>query len=930
MNTKKKWLHTALLLISIATFNIIPAYGNITTELIDVRAKAEQTTIEGILGRFRSWYATEKLAGNNPDVAALPSSIFEGTNYEPLHSYESGQLHLSVGGLSPVILERLRSAMDVQQVGSEFIIRMERDGASMNQNVSTDHLISRWGGTFDEGADVRFQNGGIYANNIDTGALTINGINFFDIWMENRVLEYGNRWAVLKISNGGPLHLWNRTNDPIPVNYGIIESLDGRYNISLWEDGLHMNRVRTFGEVELPNARIYGGGPWWIDNQSLQITGDGDITFKPDETSSSVIQMSGSDMDIQVDGTVAMSGNNINILAEEGLNIEGSTIDLTSSTIKGNVEFTSDVVFNQNVRFANQVTYEDFIVTNNLNIGQDGKVVINNGAVEIDKTGIKGTDIDIRAKTIKINGKDIVTGDTNMLVALNNKIPGFNFFKTFSGNNSMTNDIPFFDYIKEILNIPNNLLHRIIATDITYSVEAGIRNVKTETPKNALPNLEGAVTYQNTKTGNMYIQIIPQINDTYTAIESYRYVYYTKVNMPVTVGHHEIPDEIPIYYNNDIYTFNSVNGIEDISSFSGTIVVATVFAPDGNPLDMLVHKDPVSAGAYPIWQPFALYTNTEGSDIEVRQATTSYQLTNDEFRAYNTARASGDYLVIEDVPLRWISVSSVVGPVGIVSVDDGRLYARMGGVQTETASPISVEIPSDTVTITSQLNNGTQVSKTATVTYDNQYWSRMYEEYEEASVNIVSATPLTPYTSFYPFRDCVNILFIGPINATLHGDDSVDDANVGGVTTSMSKYNEVLLPNEMFRHPGDVYIKDLSLFDDADDFHFEINEAYAFDGDTIDLSQGNIFDATVEISTVKKLRPKSTGTFVNLVKDVTDNKIVFTDNKNNISSSDNVKGTLSTSVTVPQSARQKFLRYDIYHDNFILQNMLLPMSIFSK
>jgi cytoskeletal protein CcmA (bactofilin family) len=913
MNTKKKWLHTALLLISIATFNIIPAYGNITTELINVRALAEQTTIEGILGRFRSWYATEKLAGNNPDVAALPSSIFEGTNYEPLHSYESGQLHLSVGGLSPVILERLRSAMDVQQVGSEFIIRMERDGASMNQNVSTAHLISRWGGTFDYGADVRFQNGGIYAGSINTSDLTINGINFYDIWMENREVEYGNDWAVLKISNGGPLHLWNRTNDPIPVNYGIIESLDGRYDISLWPDGLHMNRVRTFGEVELPNAKIYGGS--W--NQPLQITGDGDITFKPNETSSSVIQMSGSDMDIQVDGTVAMSGNNIDISAEDGINIEGSTINLTSSTVKGNVEFTSDVVFNQNVRFANQVTYEDFIVTNNLNIGQDGKVVINNGAVEIDKTGIKGTDIDIRAKTIKINGKDIVTGDTNMLVALNNKIPGFNFFKTSSGNNSMTNDIPFFDYIKEISDDIN-------VTDFTYSVEAGIRNVKTETPKNALPNLEGAVTYQNTKTGNMYIQIIPQINDTYTAIESYRYVYYTKVNMPVTATHHEIPSEIPIYYNNDIYTFHSVNGIEDIGS--SPFFAATVFAPDGNPLDMLVHKDPVSAGAYPIWQPFALYTNTEGSDIEVRQATTSYQLTNDEFRAYNTARASGDYLVIEDVPLRWISFSSVVGLVGIVSVDDGRLYARMRGVQTETTSPISVEIPSDTVTITSKLNDGTQVSKTATVTYDNQYWSRMYEEYEEASVNIVSATPLPPYTGFYPFRDCVNILFIGPINATLWGDDSYDDVEVGGVTTSMYKYNEVLLPNEMFRHPGDVYIKESRY---TDGFYF-LGEAYAFDGDTIDLSQGNIFDATVEISTVKKLRPKSTGTFVNLVKDVTDNKIVFIDKKNNISPSDNVKGTLSTSVTVPESARQKFLRYDIYHDNFILQNMLLPMSMFSK
>lgn len=934
------------------------AYCNVTEQVISRRAEAEQLKLELIMSRFRSWYFTEKLDGNNPDSMSVDQGIFQDTGYMEHASYDSGRLSVNLDFLPLPVKLRLRESMRLEDIGESLVVSVLKDGSNTEGgDVDTSAFIQTTGGTFLPGANLNFTSGGI-------NMATDSTLNIKDININGLALNDMSGLVVEGVTVKNPSFITGRIiGDMVPFE-GSVSNSAGERIFSINSLGnVSFNRVSSFGTVTLPYGKLGSG--------SLEINGD-NFTMGTDSSSTSKI-MSYEDGDLSfvsgnpsrtnygltiktTDRLSVNAGSDININAGEGtsnINLTGSEIVLDGHTFFGSEG--TEISFSSPVTFTGRVYMNDYITSGNLVFGKAADYV-KLDKVTIDREGMsaKGR-FDVKANSLKVNGRDVVTADAKVYTALNSKVPFTIQKRQLSGNSSLShvfqNDD---DWSANALPYFNLSDSEVENTKINFSVETGIRNARTEIPVSLLPNLDNAVVYENVKNASVQLYL-PEGPDGIR-------IWLTRMKVPVlSVSHHKY------LYVVEMVDIDSME-MGYVTNYSGSTLYpglkspsCTVLDNNGNVLKMLVTSETFkkSYGGYEaevteisyVWQPFAVISDATGSDIPARVPVNGeYRLTEEETSLYYEALSSGDYVKLDGLPLVWPVYISNVEDVCFVTVDedysaDGRtvnnadrLYQKCLGEEAETFSEPDISIPPDVVSLTSQITsrkdilNGIDdisatetIYPTATVNYDEEYWRRAYDITDTSYVNIVSMQPVQlPKTDNlgYGLRYCY----------LTNRKDRYNDRLVQwlfsttGSITGSDFYK--LDKKEMDKTPVD----DLIYAYGSDICYYKYRSsagAMLFSGGFTDANlAGKLYDVEIEMTSRKVLRKKFGQSTVNLVK--------------NVEMSDNVLNawtlvkeyyyyithTISTNTYLPQTARDKFLVYDLYLDNLTIKGALLPMSVF--
>lgn len=898
------------------------AYANVAQDLIETRANREKASIESIIGRFRSWYQLEKLNGNNPDFMAIPLDVFGDTNYGASHSYSEGTLTLNLAGLPASVLTSLQSIMRLQNINGNLQVSIERDGTNTGASIDTSNLIQRSGGTFLPGANLTFTSGGILmpsSTTLNVKSLNVDGIDISD--MSGLTLD----GITLKNANNGQV-IAGTTDNPVPFR-GSICSIDGKYHLTFDPFngfGRSSNRIYSLGEVDTPFGTFTGTS--YAPSKTI---------FTPKEQNFSI----GSILNFSEDGITIGDSNTEDIKfkavggvilsSNNDVTIEGGTVYLYGDRLSASgVQFDSDVVFMESPRFKNPVYYDSYIITDNLTIDRRKKLTV--GGLELSDSAIKGSRVDIKANSLKINGKNVVTSDSKVLVSLNKTLPSFNFSKSTSSSLSST-----FDIEGAVMSgMPGFNNNELGGTPVQYELSAGIRNIRTETPLSALPNLQNAVTYRNSKRISAQLYL-PEGED---GIK----IYITRLKVPYFT---EIPasaTRTSVYSVKDkqLYRTNLATGSS--STILTYLPPCVVHSSSGAPLPMLVSATALPNGHFEVWQPFPVFSDVSGSDVYARQSNGTYYLTTEEEVLYEEAKNSGDYFIIEDMTLTWPIYQSTVKDVAFVTVDEpytalgttvnniNGLYARSPGAATETYYSIAPVIPNDTVTISSRISKtgyNHSLSSTAVVEYNGNFWRSLYDEVDSGSFDVVSVTPVENPSGHNNITvGCEMVYIIAPpdrYNDTLANYlkarpgtnyishyDVIDKKNVRGAIT------DLIFP----------YGLDVSYSIRRNDAHIESMLFYA---SSYGALTGKLFDIEIDAVTTRRLvQKRNAPSTVNLVRRVSGNTAVHELTDNLYLDGSLGQYTITTTVTPTESARLKHLKYDIVHDNLVLKSILLPITYF--
>jgi len=936
------------------------AYCNVTEQVISRRAEAEKLKLELVMSRFRSWYFTEKLDGNNPDSMSVDQGIFQDTGYMEHASYDSGRLSVNLDFLPLPVKLRLRESMRLEDIGESLVVSVLKDGSNTEGgDVDTSAFIQTTGGTFLPGANLNFTSGGI---NMATGST----LNIKDININGLALNDMSGLVVEGVTVKNPSSITGRIiGDMVPFEGSVsnsagerIFSIDSLGNVSF-------NRVSAFGTVTLP----YGA----LNSTNLEIHGD-NFTMGTDSSTTSKI-MSYEDGDLSfvsgnpsrtnqglaiktTENLFVNAGSDININAGEGaggINLTGSRIVLDGHTFFGSEG--TEISFSSPVTFTGRVYMNDYITSGNLVFGKAADYV-KLDEVTIDREGMSATgSFDVKANSLKVNGRDVVTADAKVYAALNSKVPFTIQKRQLSGNSSLShvfqndddwsaNALPYFKLSdSESAN-----------TKINFSLSTGIRNARTEIPVSLLPNLDNAVVYENVKNASVQLYL-PEGPDGIR-------IWLTRMKVPVVLG-----NSSPLYVV-EMVDIGSVDigsmEMGYVTKYSGSTwhrgipqeESCTVLDNNGNVLKMLVKSETFTkeyggkaSNISYVWQPFAVISDATGSDIPARvPVNEEYRLTEEETSLYYEALSSGDYVKLDGLPLVWPVYISNVEDVCFVTVDedysaDGRtvnnadrLYQKCLGEEAETFSEPDISIPPDVVSLTSQITSlkdrvnspddifSTEtIYPTATVHYDEEYWRRAYDITDTSYVNIVSMQPVQlPKTDNLGY----GLRYVYLTNRKDRYNDRLVQwlfSTTGSITGS-DFYK--LDKKEMDKTPVD----DLIYAYGSDICYYKYRSsagAMLFSGGFTDANlAGKLYDVEIEMTSRKVLRKKFGQSTVNLVK--------------NVEMSDNVLNawtlvkeydyyiiyTISTNTYLPQTARDKFLTYDLYLDNLTIKGALLPMSVF--
>lgn len=929
------------------------AYCNVTEQVISRRAEAEQLKLELVMSRFRSWYFTEKLDGNNPDSMSVDQGIFQDTGYMEHASYDAGRLSVNLDFLPLPVKLRLRESMRLEDIGESLVVSVLKDGSNTEGgDVDTSAFIQTTGGTFLPGANLNFTSGGI---NMATGST----LNIKDININGLALNDMSGLVVEGVTVKNPSSITGRIiGDMVPFEGSFLNSA-GQKIFSINSLGnVSFDRVSSFGTVTLP----YGA----LNSTNLEITGD-NFTMGTDSSTTSKI-MSYEDGDLSfvsgnpsrinygltiktTDKLSVNAGADININAGEGtsnINLTGSKIVLDGHTFFGSEG--TEISFSSPVTFTGRVYMNDYITSGNLVFGKAADYV-KLDKVTIDREGMsaKGS-FDVKANSLKVNGRDVVTADAKVYAAFNSKVPFTIQKSSVSGNSSLSQAFQNYDLFVKALPYFKLSSSELENTKINFSLETGIRNARTEIPVSLLPNLDNAVVYENVKNASVQLYL-PEGPDGIR-------IWLTRMKVPVL-------NNSPLYNSRSLYVVKMV----DIDSMEMGYVInysgstwyrgisqersCTVLDNNGNVLKMLVTSETfkkLCGGEFSkisyVWQPFAVISDATGSDIPARvPVNEEYRLTEEETSLYYEALSSGDYVKLDGLPLVWPVYTSSVEDVCFVTVDedysaDGRtvnnadrLYQKCLGEEAETFSEPDISIPPDVVSLTSQITSrkgnffSTEtIYPTATVNYDEEYWRRAYDITDTSYSNIVSMQPVQlPKTDNlgYGLRYCYLT------NRKERYNDRLVQwlFSTAGSITGSNFYK--LDKKEMDKTPVDdliyAYGSDICYYKYRDS-----PDAMLFSSGFTDANlAGKLYDVEIEMTSRKVLRKKFGQSTVNLVKNVemSDNVLNAC---NFVKDEDYITtyNTISTSTYLPQTARDKFLTYDLYHDNLTIKGALLPMSVF--
>lgn len=894
------------------------AYANVAQDLIETRANREKASIESILGRFRSWYQLEKLNGNNPDFMAIPLDVFGDTNYGASHSYSEGTLTLNLAGLPASVLTSLQSIMRLQNINGNLQVSIERDGTNTGASIDTSNLIQRSGGTFLPGANLTFTSGGILmpsSTTLNVKSLNVDGIDISD--MSGLTLD----GITLKNANNGQV-IAGTTDNPVPFR-GTIRSMDGQYKLTFGpfnNFGQSDDRIYTLGNVNTPFGNFTGTNYGTVFTpKELNFSIGSILNFSEDGIT--IGDSNTSDIKFNAVGGVILSSNN-------DVTIEGGTVYLSGDRLRTNsIQFDSDVVFMTSPRFQNSVFYDSYIITDNLTLNNGKKLTV--GGLELSGSAIKScSTVDIKANSLKINGKNVVTSDSKVLVSLNKTLPSFNFStSTFSSLSST------FDIEGAVMSgMPGFNNNELTGTPVQYELSAGIRNIRTETPLSALPNLQNAVTYRNSKRISAQLYL-PEGED---GIK----IYITRLRVPYFAAGATTTDVYSVQ-NKQIYRTDLATWVSSTNLLY--LPPCVVHSSSGAPLPMLVSGTALPNGHFEIWQPFPVFSDVSGSDVYARQSNGTYHLTAEEEALYEEAKNSGNYFTIEGMSLTWPIYQTTVKDVAFVTVDEpytalgttvnniNGLYGRSPGAATETYHNISPVIPNDTATISSRISKtgyNHSLSSTAVVEYNSNFWKSLYDEVDSGAFDVVSVTPVeNPSRTNNLALGCEIAYIIAPPGR--YNDTLADYLKARAGTNYISHYDVIEKKNVRGA------VTDL-IFPYGLDVSYSIkrytpsDSAMLFYDFFLDLT-GKLFDIEIDVTTTRRLvQKRNAPSTVNLVRRVSGSTAVHELTDNLYLDGNLGQYTITTTVTPTESARLKHLKYDIVHDNLVLKSILLPITYFQS
>lgn len=933
MNTKYTAVKKMIFIVLILIFLPSTGFANIAQELIQKRAETEKAAIEAILGRFRSWYQLEKLNGNNPDTMALPLEIFGDTTYGASHSYSEGKLTLNLEGLPSSVLTALKAIMRLQNIGGNLQISMERDGTNTGTSIDTSNLIQRSGGTFLPGANLTFTSGGILmpsGTTLNVKSLNIDGIDINDL---SGITIEG---AIIRNPLTGTTLTAGTVDNPMPIK-GSIASLDGTSVFTFTDSGFGSanDKIKALGYVTTPfgqfvardnnGASLNLSSPNFSIGEALQITDDA-ITIG-DTNKEMYIRSYDDNIYFWTTGDIRFEADN--------------TYFATNQIEANNTEFNSDVVFTGDVRFTNRVFYDDYIVAEDLNLTYGKKLSV--GDFEITGTGIKtDKNLDIEANSLKINGKDVVTADAKVLVSMNRKLD----FSQATSLNTLSGKYNIEEILQNNgvfppggmpLDPPDNGTYQ-------YEISAGVKNIRTETPLSVLPNLQNAITYRSNKRINAQL-FLPEGED---GIK----IYLTKLRVPLT------HNNVIAYKNNTFYAYNlKLDSISNISS----VDTCEVYSSSGNPLPLIVSSygkfnnsyNPLESNYFEVWQPFPVFSgDVSNSDIFARSCSNGkYYLTPEEEELYNIAISSGEYVVVDSLNLVWITNHPELVNTAFITVDEpytalgttvnniNKIYERASGTPTETYYNINPVIPNDTISINSNIYReaGNQsLNKTATITYNNNYWKNLYNEIEYSEFDVVNIVPVEnpSYVNNITVGCGSNVYIIAP--PTRYNDKLAGYLQF----SSNNTFNTMLYYKKIPKIPGktdwsnDLYFAygvDYTIQPAIPSYGTSLFYGYIYNPAAL---EGKLFDVEIDVTTTKKLvLRRDAPSTVNLVKTYFNNEVVHQVKEQYYGSflgRTPVPNTITTTAVPTESARLKHLKYDIVHDNLVLKSILLPITYFQS
>lgn len=380
---------------------LLPAAGNanVTDSLLETRAEAEKNKIDLLVGRFRAWFQVEQASGGNPETAALPTSIFEGTNYDDYFTYENGTLLLSLEAVPPAVQTILRSKVPGQNVGDRYLVSIDRSGFSSSGAVDTSNFISRLtGGTFETGANLTFQSGGLIMSDgrLDVNDIFVNGTRLSQL----DDLTFGKGFSLVNPSLTGTL----RGNSAVLTGTFRL----GSNNFTIDQE----NELLTASDLY---ANSFSGGlgdsSFFLSPYAFRFRGN---ELELGNTSSGMkmgITMDSGGFALVSGGSVSLSGDTVYLGGSQttvtgNMSVGGNMTVAGESSFSG-ATFRGDVTFLEPVTSGGNVTFDD------LTIAEGGKLSFNgnhefrlkgNGDLEI----TSNKDVNVKTK-LRVDGKQVIT-----------------------------------------------------------------------------------------------------------------------------------------------------------------------------------------------------------------------------------------------------------------------------------------------------------------------------------------------------------------------------------------------------------------------------------------------------------------------------------------------------------------------------------------